>query len=125
MISSYALTRSVFALFALAAAARPSAAEGLDAGSVVHPIMRAADGRPCLSYRTESRPDSVMKNTYGHIVHVTNACPRQIVVAICYKGDRRHCSRLKLNAYGEDAAFLGSVFNQPLFAFDHEEEEAR
>ena len=85
--------------------------------------IRSADGRPCLRYTEETRPEVVMKGTFDHIVHVANSCPKHIAVTICYAGQRTDCRRMKLPPYAKDAAFLGSMLNQPGFAFDYEEKD--
>jgi hypothetical protein len=85
--------------------------------------IRAADGRPCLRYTEENRPEVVMKGMFDHIVHVANSCPKRIAATICYAGQRTDCSRIKLPPYGNDAAFLGSMLNQPGFSFDYEEKD--
>jgi hypothetical protein len=71
----------------------------------------------------ETRREIVMSDNYDHIVRVTNTCPQRISVTICYKGAHEACRRLRLSAYREDTTLLGSMYKQPMFAFDYEESE--
>lgn len=101
----------------------PAAAQDINGFNREHTRIRSTDGRPCLVFRMESRPEIVMTNTYDHIVHVKNSCPQRINVTVCYQGARSNCRNLKLSAHGEGTTFLGSVYNQPNFTFDYDEKE--
>lgn len=88
-----------------------------------HTRIRAPDGRPCLVFKQEARPEMIIKGTFDHLVHVRNSCPQRIKVTLCYQGAHDVCRRFALSAYGEETAMLGSMYNQPDFAFDYEEKD--
>jgi hypothetical protein len=115
--SALLLAASLIATY-LVASQLASAADGTNRALA---RVRAPSGRPCLTYSIEAREEVVMKATFDHLVRVGNSCLRRIVVTVCYAGSRDNCRRLNLPAYGEDTAFLGSMYKQPLFAFDYEE----
>lgn len=115
--------RVALALAALCFLAAPAVSQSINGSNREHIRIRSPDGRPCLEFKMEMRPEVVMDDTYDHIVRVQNTCQQRITVTICYHDAHDNCRRLKLPSYGDGTVFLGSMYNQPLFSFDYEEKE--
>lgn len=85
-------------------------------------ILRHRDfaGKPCLTVAGFTRPHTIDPNLYDDVVSITNSCPRQISVQICYSGTE-DCIMVDVPGSESKEAVLGMLPAMKDFSFEFRE----
>jgi hypothetical protein len=77
-------------------------------------------GRPCLAVGGYSRPHAIDPHLYDHVIAVTNSCPQQINMTVCYYNSS-DCLTVQVPGDARKEAILGTMPSLKDFRFEFRE----
>lgn len=99
------------------ASARSSTGSGLKGTDDRTFHSRGPTGGLCLSTKAGTRPNTVLANTYQHLVTLEDTCSKAVPVRVCYEGSN-DCKQVFVRPYRDETVLLGGRTGVPTFDFD-------
>lgn len=85
---------------------------------------RGPTGHLCLGVKTDTRANTILSNSFQHIVTFDNSCSKAISVKVCYRGSE-DCKQVSAGPHQETTVFMGEMTGVPGFNVDYFEKLQR